>query len=185
MPLYTRVTGLSFNLRIKVTPLEDIQGVEIRQVAGALLSVVDDTLARIIILQNRYITLSYLARDKGKVVRCFLLDIKIHSIKREFLFSQAVQELFKFYYEIKTIGNLNLATGITVGLKYDIGHGIEQSWTGLIDLMHPGDGNFRVLIKDEQGVQGPKNYMTLTDLNWCARTELSPSDVEKLDPFVF
>ena len=179
------VTGLGFKFRIKATPLQDIRGVKIRQVAETLLSVVNDKLVRSITLKNRNITLSYLARDNGKVVRYYLLDIKIYNAKHEFLYSQAVEEVYNFFEEIKTTDVLRLSTGVGLGFKYDIGHGIEESRSGLVDLVNPGDGKFRVLIKDVPGMQGPKSYLTLTDINWCVRTELLPSDVETLAPLVF
>ena len=182
VPLYTKMTGLNFNFRIKVTPLQYIQVVKIRQVAEGLLSVVDDTLARSTILQNHYITLSYLARDNGKVVRYYLFDINICNAKHEFLFSQVIHEIYTFFNEIQTIDTVRLPAGVTVGFKYDIGHEIEESWMGLVDVSHPGDGNFRVLIKDEHNAQGLKNYLTITDIYWCVRTELLPSDVVELGP---
>ena len=179
------MTGLGFKFSIKATPLQGIRGDKIRQVAEALLSVVNNTLVRSNTLQYCNVTLSYLARNNGKVVRYYLLDIKLFNARREFLYSQAVQEIYNFYDKIKTTDMLRLSTEVQVGLKYDIEHGIEESRTGLIDLVNPGDGKFRVLIKDEPDVQGPLNYLTLTDINWCVKTELLPSDVENLAPLVF
>ena len=85
------------------------------------------------------------------------MDIKLYNAKREFRYSQAVQEIYNLYEKIKTTYTLHLSTGVKVGLKYDIEHGIEESRAGLVDLVNPGDGKFRVLIKDEPDVPCPKS----------------------------
>ena len=185
IPLYNRITGMGVNLEIKLTPLHSIQDAEIKQVAEAIFSAVNSTLEKCVSLQYRDITAWYLAKNRGKTVRCYLIDIRLFNVNQEFLFDEAIKDLNNFFHEFETDNTIFLSNGIKYEVQYEIGHGIQTGAMGKSDLRYPADGYFRLLIGGDQNIPGPKNYLTLTDLYWCIRVEILKTEVERLDRFVF
>ena len=144
VPLYTRMSGLGFNFRIKITPLQDIRGVNIPPVAVALLSALNNTLEKHFPLQHYETTVWYLTKDKGKIVRYYLFDIKIDNAKREFHFSQV---FYNFYNEFKSMDSVHLASGNKFGFQIGIGHGVEIRRRIELYSVNKENGNLRVLLE--------------------------------------
>ena len=185
IPLYNRITGMGVNLEIKITPPQSIQDAETKQVAEAIFSAVNSTLEKCVSLQYRDITAWYLAKNRGKTVRCYLFDIKLFNVNQEFLFDGAIKDLNNFFHELESDNTILISNGIKYEVQYEIGHGIQTGVKGKSDLRYPADGYFRLLIGGDQNIPGPKNYLTLTDLYWCIRVEILSNELERLDRFVF
>ena len=184
VPLYNILTGLDINFKLKITPVQGIQGKIVNEVAEKLQLRVNTMLENVVGLQPREVLVWFLPKSNGKTVSYYLFDIYVYSASNKVKYDRAVQELHNFFNTIKSLHSLQLSEETELELKYDIGHKLRSTPTGLIDL-GVRDRKLHSLIGDSWKLQQPVNYLTISDVNWCIRTEFIADEIEKLGLSVY
>ena len=176
IPLYNTLTGLDINLKIKVTPEQYVHGKAAKEVAKELKLRVSALLTNLMSLQTRDITVWFLPKIDEKTTRSFLLDIFVYNVSKKVKYNRAVLELHDFFNAIKSLNSIQISKETTLRVTYKIGHKLDYD-NQLGNLYHlMGDGSKRY---------SKSNHLTISDVNWCIRTEFTADEVERLGRNVY
>ena len=171
---------MDINFKLKLTPAQNVQVNRAKQVVEGLKSVVNNTLDNLVSLQPREVSVWFLPTgNKGnrKVVDYYLFDIFLYSASNEVQYNQAVKEMHTFFNSIKSLNTVHVLEGNKLEFKYDIGHGVELTRLGMIDLA--AGGKRLSLMGDDFKLEPKISHMTLSDINWCIRTEFVSVETER------
>ena len=177
IPLYNTLTGLDINFKIKVTPEQDVEVKIANTVAKKLKLRVSSLLTNIVSLQSRDIAVWFMPKSDGTTVHFYLIDIFVYNASKKVVYNRAVMELQDFFKTIKFLNRLQISKEIALGLKYDIGRMLDYG--AQLRNLHFLMGER--LDYDKQ----PQNHVTISDINWCVRTEFTADDIEKLGRAVY
>ena len=176
IPIYNTLTGLDINFKIKVTPEQDVHGKVAIDVAKELKQNVSSHLTNLISLQTRDITVWFLPKIGEKTIRSFLLDIFLYNASKKVKYNRAVLELHDFFYAIKSLNRLQISKDTTLGVTYEMGHKLDYG-DQLGNLYHLTGGGLKQYTNT--------NHLTISDVNWCIRTEFTANETEILGRNVF
>ena len=181
VPLYNILTGFDINFKLKITPVRDIKGNKAKIVVEKLKSTVNNSLENLVSLQSREVWVWFLPKGNKKDVGYYIFDIFLYNASNEIKHSQAVPELHSFFNSIKSLNTLQFSDGNKFEFRYGIGHGIELNRMGMFDLGAGKGGKLRSLSGDDWKQQIPNHdFLTISDINWCMRTEFTTDEIEEL-----
>ena len=170
------MAGLDINFKIKVTLQQKVQGKTVKEVAKKMKFIVISFLKNQVSLQIRDINVYCLPNMDGKHIQPFLVDIFIYNASNKVKYNRAVLELYDFFYAIKSSNKLQISNDTALGVTYEIGH--QSDYSDDLKTLH-------LLIGNRPKRNKPKNHLTISDVNWCVRTEFTANEIERLGLTVY
>ena len=155
-----------------------------QKVVDELTILVNNSLENIISLQSREISVWYLPKGNKNTVGYYLFDIFLYNDTDKIKYSNAVKEIHDFYNFISSRKSLQVSYGlqnnINIDFEYGIGLGFELTRFGIVDLSVQTGFKSLVKIGDELKLEPLVNHVTISDINWCIRTEFTAVDLETI-----
>ena len=170
------MTGLDINFKLKATLQQNVKRKTVKEVAKKLKLSVISFLKNHVSLQIRDINVYCLPDMDGKHTQPFLVDIFIYNASNKVKYNRAVLELHDFFYATKSSNKLLISNDTALGVTYEIGH--QSDYSDDLKTLH-------LLIGNRLKRKKPKNHLTISDVNWCVRTEFTANEIERLGLTVY
>lgn len=183
LPHYDYLNELELNTRIQIRPNQNIPKQFSALFVGNLKEIANDSLRNVKSLQTVELSLWHLPVSQRNPTEYYLFDIYFFNTTGTINYGLAVTEIQNIFNRIKSNKKLTLSTGLRIDLSFDFNHRIDILGRGMFDIEVQTGGRLLPLMGKEWTPRLPRPYMTISNVNWCYRTDFDA--VEKVSKYSY
>ena len=186
VPLYDVITGLDLNVKIQITPRENIPIMFSLELVDALKNIVNNSVIDTVSLQFRDIAVFSYPYSNKNPKQYYLFDMFFFNSSDSIEYNVAVGEIKDLFKYLKSHKIHTLSNGAEIGLEYEFIHKIKPKFNDYYDTSAVSANKLRPLMGKGWKLKDQRAHMVISDVNWCLRTAFDTrSETERIDRYTY